>query len=76
VTRTSTTCRRRSWPRCLRCGVAGGGLDALEEDHEFLLAGGVFTEELIETGSPTSDAMRWTPCACAPPWEFKMYYDL
>jgi len=52
-------------------------LDALEEDHDFLLAGGVFTEELIEDWIAYKrihevDAVRLRPH----PWEFKMYYDL
>ena len=29
-------------------------LDALETDHDFLLAGGVFTQDVIDTGSTTS----------------------
>jgi glutamine synthetase len=52
-------------------------LDALEADHEFLLSGGVFTEELIEDWIAYKrrhevDAIRLRPH----PWEFKLYYDL
>jgi glutamine synthetase len=52
-------------------------LDALEADHEFLLAGGVFTEDLIadwiEYKRTTEvDAIRLRPH----PWEFRLYYDL
>ena len=51
-------------------------LDALEEDHEFLLKGGVFTEDLIETWIETkrreeADQVRMRPH----PWEFALYYD-
>ena len=47
-------------------------LDALEADHDFLLAGGVFTEELIEDWVSYKrrnevDAVRLRPH----PWEFR-----
>jgi len=51
-------------------------LDALEADNEFLLKGGVFTEDLIETWiaykrREEADAVRLRPH----PWEFALYYD-
>jgi glutamine synthetase len=51
-------------------------LDALEADHEFLLKGGVFTEDLIETWidykrKDEADQVRLRPH----PWEFALYYD-
>ncbi|MFI5838587.1 type I glutamate--ammonia ligase [Catenuloplanes sp. NPDC051500] len=51
-------------------------LDKLESDHEYLTAGGVFTEDLIETWidykrSNEVDAVRLRPT----PHEFAMYYD-
>jgi glutamine synthetase len=51
-------------------------LDALEQDHEFLLKGGVFTEDLIETWieykrKEEADQVRLRPH----PWEFALYYD-
>src|SRR5918911_1923600 len=51
-------------------------LDALERDHEFLLKGGVFTPDLIETWidykrRDEADAVRLRPH----PWEFALYYD-
>jgi glutamine synthetase len=51
-------------------------LDALEEDHEFLLKGGVFTEDLVEAWidykrREEADAVRLRPH----PWEFALYYD-
>jgi glutamine synthetase len=51
-------------------------LDALERDHEFLLKGGVFTEDVIETWieykrREEADQVRLRPH----PWEFALYYD-
>ena len=52
-------------------------LEALEDDQAFLKAGGVFTDDLIETWvtykrETEIDAMRLRPH----PWEFALYYDL
>ncbi len=52
-------------------------LAALEDDHEFLLAGGVFTKDLLDTWVDYKrvneiDAIRLRPH----PWEFAMYYDI
>jgi glutamine synthetase len=51
-------------------------LDALEADHEFLLKGGVFTQDLIDTWieykrREEADQVRLRPH----PWEFALYYD-
>jgi glutamine synthetase len=51
-------------------------LDALEADHEFLLKGGVFTEDLVHTWidykrKEEADQVRLRPH----PWEFALYYD-
>jgi len=50
-------------------------LDALEADHEFLLAGGVFTDDLIEAyvghKREEVDEVRLRPH----PWEFAIYFD-
>ena len=51
-------------------------LDALEADHDYLLEGGVFTEDVIETWvdykrSHELDQVRLRPH----PWEFMLYYD-
>ena len=51
-------------------------LIALEKDHEFLLHGGVFTEDVIETWvqykrSEEVSAVRMRPH----PYEFALYYD-
>jgi glutamine synthetase len=52
-------------------------LDALEADHQFLLKGDVFTEDLLTTyieykRSKEVDAMRLRPH----PYEFSLYYDI
>ena len=52
-------------------------LNALEADHEYLLEGGVFTPDLIETWieykrSNEVDAIRLRPH----PYEFNLYYDI
>jgi glutamine synthetase len=52
-------------------------LDCLENDHEFLLKGDVFTEELLETfinykRKNEADAVRLRPH----PYEFALYYDI
>jgi glutamine synthetase len=51
-------------------------LNCLQEDHEFLLRGGVFTEDLIEAWIEWKrknevDALRLRPH----PFEYVMYYD-
>jgi glutamine synthetase len=58
-------------------GSLGEVLDALEADHEFLLEGGVFTKDLIETWieykrTNEIDALRLRPH----PYEFALYYDI
>ena len=52
-------------------------LRALEDDNEFLQAGGVFTDDLIETyvdykRKNEIDAIRLRPH----PYEFMLYYDI
>ncbi len=52
-------------------------LDALRADHDFLLKGDVFTEDVIETwieykSENEVDALRLRPH----PWEFALYYDI
>jgi glutamine synthetase len=51
-------------------------VDALEADHGFLLKGGVFTQDLIDTWihykrKEEADQVRLRPH----PWEFALYYD-
>jgi glutamine synthetase len=57
-------------------GSLAEALDALEADHEFLLAGGVFTKDLVETWIDYKrendvDTVRLRPH----PAEFSLYFD-
>jgi glutamine synthetase len=57
-------------------GSLSEALDALEADHEFLLAGGVFTEGLIETWIAWKRENEVDPVRLRPhPLEFALYYD-
>jgi glutamine synthetase len=52
-------------------------MDALESDHDYLLEGGVFTPDLIETWVDYKRTHEITPVAMRPhPHEFELYYDL
>jgi glutamine synthetase len=52
-------------------------LDNLANDHEFLLKGGVFTEDLIEAWISYKRANDVDPMRLRPhPHEFFMYYDV
>ncbi|MFI5617383.1 type I glutamate--ammonia ligase [Streptomyces sp. NPDC051567] len=52
-------------------------LTALEQDHEYLLAGGVFTPDLIETWIDYKRQYEIAPIALRPhPHEFELYFDL
>ena len=58
-------------------GTLEEALDAIEEDHAFLLKGDVFTDELLETyvaykRKNEADAIRLRPH----PYEFALYYDI
>ena len=50
---------------------------ALQEDHDFLTEGGVFTEDLIETWIDYKMTHEIAPLRQRPhPYEFALYYDL
>ena len=52
-------------------------LEALREDHQFLLEGGVFTEELIETWISYKMENEILPIAQRPhPFEFELYFGV
>jgi glutamine synthetase len=52
-------------------------LAALEADHEFLLKGGVFTADLIETYIEYKTDQEFKQIALRPhPYEFALYYDI
>ena len=58
-------------------GSLDEALEALEADHQYLLAGGVFTPDLIDTWLAYKreheiDEVRLRPH----PWEFMLYYDI
>jgi glutamine synthetase len=58
-------------------GSLDEALNALEADHDFLLDGGVFTEDVVHhwidyKRTREVDEMRLRPH----PWEFYMYYDI
>ena len=58
-------------------GSLENALNALEEDHEFLLKGEVFTEDVLRTWIDYKrknevDALRMRPH----PFEFQLYYDI
>ena len=58
-------------------GSLGEALDALERDHEFLLKGDVFTEDVIETWLWYKRTKEVDPVRLRPhPYEFVLYYDL
>jgi glutamine synthetase len=51
-------------------------LAALEADHDFLTAGGVFTDDLIETWIAYKKENEVAPLRTRPhPYEFHLYYD-
>jgi len=55
----------------------GAVMDSLEDDHEFLLEGGVFTSDLIETWIDYKRTQEIQPIALRPhPHEFELYYDI
>jgi len=57
-------------------GTLGESIDALAADHDFLLAGGVFTEELIESWIDWKRREELAAIALRPhPHEFNLYYD-
>jgi glutamine synthetase len=58
-------------------GSLDEALDALEADHEFLLKGGVFTEDLLRTWIEYKRTEECAPIQIRPhPWEFALYYDV
>ena len=58
-------------------GSLGEALKALENDHEFLLQGNVFTEDLIQTWIEYKYEKEVKPMQLRPtPYEFVLYYDV
>jgi glutamine synthetase len=58
-------------------GSLGEVLDALEADHQFLLRGGVFTEDVISTWLEYKRTRELDQVALRPhPYEFYLYFDI
>ena len=52
-------------------------LNGLEADHDYLLAGGVFTQDLIDTWVDYKRSAEIAPIALRPtPHEFALYFDV
>ena len=57
-------------------GSLAESLDALEADHEYLLTGGVFTKDVIETWLDYKRTNEVDEVNLRPhPYEFKLYFD-
>jgi glutamine synthetase len=58
-------------------GSLAEALDCLEKDHEFMLKGDVFTEDVIETWLEYKRVNEVDPLRLRPhPYEFALYYDV
>jgi glutamine synthetase len=58
-------------------GDLGTVLDTLEADHEYLLEGGVFTPDVIDTWITYKRENEIDPLRLRPhPYEFSLYYDV
>jgi len=58
-------------------GSLDGALNALENDHEFLTKGDVFTQDVIETWLEYKRGKEIDPVRLRPhPYEFKLYFDI
>ena len=58
-------------------GSLEGALHALENDHEFLTKGDVFTPDVVETWLEYKRGREIDPVRLRPhPYEFKMYFDV
>src|ERR1022692_4525104 len=58
-------------------GSLEASLKALEDDHQFLLEGDVFTEELVQTFIEYKIKAEVNPVRLRPhPYEFSLYYDI
>ncbi|HAB52743.1 MAG TPA: glutamine synthetase, partial [Ignavibacteriales bacterium] len=58
-------------------GSLGEALECLRNDHDYLLKGDVFTEDVIETWIKYKIDKEVKPMALQPhPYEFGLYYDV
>ena len=52
-------------------------IDALEQDHDYLLKGGVFTEDVIDVWIEYKRENEIDPLRLRPhPYEFYLYFDI
>ena len=51
-------------------------MDALEEDHDFLTAGDVFTDDLIDTWISIQRGDLDPARLAAPPLEYELYFHI
>jgi glutamine synthetase len=57
-------------------GSLAESIDALEADHEFLLKGDVFTQDVVDTWISYKRENEIDPLRLRPhPYEFALYYD-
>jgi glutamine synthetase len=57
-------------------GSLDEALHELERDHKFLLEGGVFTQDVIDTWISYKRENEVDPVRLRPhPWEFHLYFD-
>ncbi|HUF52371.1 MAG TPA: type I glutamate--ammonia ligase [Dehalococcoidia bacterium] len=58
-------------------GSLDQALQALEEDHDYLLKGGVFTQDVIDVWLEYKREAEIDPVRLRPhPWEFQLYFDV
>ena len=58
-------------------GSLDQALNALEQDHDFLLTGGVFTQDVIDTWLNYKRTREVDPVRLRPhPYEFALYFDI
>jgi len=58
-------------------GSLDESIEALEEDHEFLLKGGVFTQDVLDIWIEYKREAEIDPVRLRPhPWEFYLYFDV
>ena len=58
-------------------GTLDEAIDALEADHDFLLKGDVFTQDVIDTWISYKRENEINELRLRPhPYEFAMYYDI
>ena len=58
-------------------GALSESLNALENDHKFLLAGNVFTQDIIDAWIDYKRTKEVDPVRLRPhPWEYQLYFDV